>query len=231
MNCPKCGFKTDKVFCGNCGNQILSNKTTYLPNEQMCLQSEDKNNKLKNKKMHSCKTCGYPISKNAKRCPNCDAKNKKAVYKRTWFWILAILAIVLSVYMFINSDLPYMFSNKEIVATITPRNISYAAWLDLDNSLKSDSDFESLSKRLDGKYVSMNYCYITYISDKHIVVRDINDPQTVRIYLAKDQIDQLSRYDEGDVIDIVGRVKAVNGFSGSHFELRDASITNIRIFY
>ena len=38
-----------------------------------------------------CKTCGATIAKNAKRCPKCGAKNKKPIYKRVWFWIIAVI--------------------------------------------------------------------------------------------------------------------------------------------
>lgn len=49
------------------------------------------------KNMKLCKTCGAKMAKNAKRCPACGAKNKKPIYKRIWFWILAIIVIVLIV--------------------------------------------------------------------------------------------------------------------------------------
>ena len=47
------------------------------------------------KGMKKCKTCGAAMAKSAKRCPSCGAKNKKPIYKRVWFWILAIIVIVL----------------------------------------------------------------------------------------------------------------------------------------
>ena len=46
------------------------------------------------KGMKKCKTCGAAIAKNAKRCPSCGAKNKKPIYKRIWFWIVVIAAVV-----------------------------------------------------------------------------------------------------------------------------------------
>ena len=44
--------------------------------------------------MTICKSCGAQIAKTAKVCPNCGAKNKKPVYKRPWFIILAILVVI-----------------------------------------------------------------------------------------------------------------------------------------
>lgn len=45
-------------------------------------------------KMTICKYCGAEIATSAKACPNCGAKNKKPIYKRAWFIILAIIVIL-----------------------------------------------------------------------------------------------------------------------------------------
>ena len=45
-------------------------------------------------KMKKCKVCSKEIASNAKTCPECGAKNKKAIYKRPWFIILAIIIIL-----------------------------------------------------------------------------------------------------------------------------------------
>jgi RNA polymerase subunit RPABC4/transcription elongation factor Spt4 len=44
-------------------------------------------------KMKQCKTCNNQIASNAKSCPNCGAKNKKPIYKRAWFIILAVIIV------------------------------------------------------------------------------------------------------------------------------------------
>ncbi|EGT0690814.1 hypothetical protein GW986_13715 [Clostridium perfringens] len=45
-------------------------------------------------KMKKCKVCSKEIASNAKSCPECGAKNKKAIYKRPWFIVLAIIIII-----------------------------------------------------------------------------------------------------------------------------------------
>ncbi|SUY40099.1 hypothetical protein [Clostridium perfringens] len=45
-------------------------------------------------KMKKCKVCSKEIASSAKSCPGCGAKNKKAIYKRPWFIILAIIIIL-----------------------------------------------------------------------------------------------------------------------------------------
>ena len=44
--------------------------------------------------MKKCKVCSKEIASNAKTCPECGAKNKKAIYKRPWFIVLAIIIIL-----------------------------------------------------------------------------------------------------------------------------------------
>lgn len=46
-----------------------------------------------NKKMTNCKSCGVPMAKSAKACPNCGAKNKKPIYKRPIFIVAALIAV------------------------------------------------------------------------------------------------------------------------------------------
>lgn len=45
-------------------------------------------------KMKKCKVCSKEIASNAKSCPEYGAKNKKAIYKRPWFIVLAIIIIL-----------------------------------------------------------------------------------------------------------------------------------------
>jgi len=44
-------------------------------------------------KMIECKSCSKEIASNAKSCPSCGAKNKKPVYKKAWFWIVAVIIV------------------------------------------------------------------------------------------------------------------------------------------
>lgn len=49
---------------------------------------------MANNKLTTCKVCGAEMSKNAKTCPSCGAKNKKPFFKKWWFWLLAIIIII-----------------------------------------------------------------------------------------------------------------------------------------
>lgn len=45
-------------------------------------------------KLINCKTCNAEISSNTKQCPKCDAKIKKPIYKKIWFWLIIIIVLV-----------------------------------------------------------------------------------------------------------------------------------------
>ncbi|MCC3864956.1 Ltp family lipoprotein [Terrisporobacter petrolearius] len=45
-------------------------------------------------KMIQCKSCSKEIASNEKFCPGCGAKNKKPIYKRPWFIVIAFFVIV-----------------------------------------------------------------------------------------------------------------------------------------
>ncbi len=45
-------------------------------------------------KMKNCKHCGAEIAASAKVCPSCGGKNKKPIYKRIWFIVLALIIIL-----------------------------------------------------------------------------------------------------------------------------------------
>ena len=48
----------------------------------------------KTEKIKLCRTCGNAMPKGAKKCPACGVKNRKPFYKRWWFVLLVIIALV-----------------------------------------------------------------------------------------------------------------------------------------
>lgn len=71
-------MQVGKLICPRCGN-------AFDQKEKKCPHCGLKNN------LKRCKTCGATIAKNAKSCPKCGAKNKKPIYRRVWFWIIAVM--------------------------------------------------------------------------------------------------------------------------------------------
>lgn len=48
----------------------------------------------KQSKLRVCKNCNNPLPEKATVCPSCGAKNKKPIYKRWWFWLIAALIVI-----------------------------------------------------------------------------------------------------------------------------------------
>ena len=85
MICPKCGNEFGEGnFCSSCGapksNAPANTNNTPVANSN---------------KMKTCKSCGQPIAKSAKKCPNCGAKNSQPVYKKWWFWLIAVIILLI----------------------------------------------------------------------------------------------------------------------------------------
>ena len=45
-------------------------------------------------KLTKCPVCGAEMASKAKTCPNCGAKNKRPVYKKWWFWVIAVFLVI-----------------------------------------------------------------------------------------------------------------------------------------
>ena len=74
-------------------------------------------------KMKQCKACSKEIATNAKSCPGCGAKNKKPVYKRVWFWVVAAIIVVGATGNTDNSKETNGNSENAIVESETKDNI------------------------------------------------------------------------------------------------------------
>lgn len=66
-----------------------------------------------NKKMTNCKSCGVPMAKSAKTCPNCGAKNKKPIYKRPLFIVAALIAVYIIINLLSGLKKPEAVVNAE----------------------------------------------------------------------------------------------------------------------
>ena len=48
-----------------------------------------------NENMTTCKVCGKEIAKSAKSCPECGARNQSPIFKKWWFWLIAVIILIL----------------------------------------------------------------------------------------------------------------------------------------
>ena len=70
-------------------------------------------------KMIKCKTCGADIAASARVCPACGAKNSKPIYKRWWFWVIAVI--------FLFSIVPGKSSNQTAVQKTSTTSVTSAS--------------------------------------------------------------------------------------------------------
>ncbi len=80
-------------------NEIQNEQAENFKIEETVIQYEQAEKVVdgeiaRNKKLKKCQICEKFIAKNAKRCPNCGAKNKKKYYQRKRFWLLIIIVLI-----------------------------------------------------------------------------------------------------------------------------------------
>lgn len=80
--------------------------------------SEMQNKPVNDKNMIYCMYCGFRYSKKVKRCPQCGKKHTQPCYHKFWFWIIALLMVII---IFTPSDESYNSEseNKEPVISET----------------------------------------------------------------------------------------------------------------
>ena len=92
-------------------------------------------------KMIKCKTCGADIAASARVCPACGAKNSKPIYKRWWFWVIAVI--------FLFSIVPGKSNSQtatEKTSTVPVTSVSNTQAVSAEPKADDDSKEETQSK-------------------------------------------------------------------------------------
>lgn len=79
------------------------------------------------KKMKQCKICSKEIAANAKRCPACGGKNKKALYKRPWFIVIVLFVIIGIAVSGEENESSEKLANNGVEATVQADNTEVQA--------------------------------------------------------------------------------------------------------
>ncbi len=77
-------------------------------------------------KMTKCKTCGADIASSARVCPACGAKNSKPIYKRWWFWVIAVI--------FLFSIIPGKSDSQTAVQNTSVASVSSSSNMQTDST-------------------------------------------------------------------------------------------------
>jgi hypothetical protein len=188
-------------------------------------------------KMTTCKHCGAEIAAGAKTCPKCGGKNKKPIYKRVWFWILAVI-LVLGIGGAAggsggsSSDVPADTTAEstqseeaapeqaaEPEETIEYEDVSVETlFQDLaDNAINASDTYK-------GKYFSVSGVLGTIDSNgSYIGLESDNDEymfQSVQCYIKSDeQLEKIKTLSSGDNITVKGKIKDVGEVLGYSLDI------------
>lgn len=172
-----------------------------------------------------CAHCGEEISAKAVVCPKCGVKNKKPIYKRTWFIILAIVVVIGIISSGGDDNAETQTVSKETVSN-KAEEIVYEEFTvsqlitDLeDNALKAESLYNDKYVKLTGKLSVID-------SDgKYISLRPSDNKfsfKSVQCYLKSDeQKSRVAQMNIDDSVTVLGKITDVGEVMG--YSLRVSS--------
>jgi len=148
-------------------------------------------------KMRECKSCGKEISAKGKvTCPECGAVNKKAIYKRAWFIILAVLIIM-----------GVLDSGIEV----TEVNIGELYDELEDNALKASNTYKGKYIQTTGKLSSIDssggYFTLEPLGGDYMF-------QSLHCHIKEKHLEQVMEFNSGQEVTIKGKVTMVGEFLG-----------------
>lgn len=172
-------------------------------------------------KMISCKHCGAEIAANAPVCPHCGGKNKKPLYRRPWFLVLAVLVIlgVLGAAEGQEKDTGNSQTAQTAPEEAVQEEITYAA-VDVSqlmetlnkNALAAAEEYKGQYLEVTGRLavIDSSGAYITLLpEDDHFAFVG------VQCYLQnQDQKDAVMKLAVGDTVTVQGKVTDVGEVLG-----------------
>lgn len=175
---------------------------------------------MSTEKTTTCGTCGKEIAKNAKTCPHCGGKNKKAGSKKLLFAIIAIIIIIIAVANSGDDNAPQTPSQTNA----PQKQIEYVAYDvselvdDLEsNALKAEEKYGDQYVEITGRLSNID-------SDgKYISLEPTNSGFTltnVQCFIkTDDQKSQVAEMNKGDVITVKGKIKSVGELLGYSLDI------------
>ena len=179
-------------------------------------------------KLKPCRVCGAEIAKNAKTCPSCGAKNKKPVYLRPWFILLAIVLAAAvagssgssdkegSVSSSPNSAQASVSSGSQIQedpeVVYTPYSVAQMMDDLNSNALKASKTYDDQYVEISGKLdvIDSSGDYISLVpSDNSFYIIG------VQCYITtEDQLEQIMEMSIGDSVTLRGKITDVGEILG-----------------
>ncbi len=156
-----------------------------------------------NENLKSCPVCGNEIAVTAKICPKCGAKNKSKFYKRPWFIILVIIAILV-VALNINSaseNFTISVNKNGVTSSIKAKELIE---ISTDDQLKFNNEyvgatvtFTAKISETEGRTNQANLGK-SYVS---ALVFDVSGTQDITVCLNTD-----CEFSKGDTVTVTGEI-------------------------
>jgi ribosomal protein L40E len=190
------------------------------------------------KSMVICRHCGAKIAKTAKVCPKCGGKNKKPIYKRWWFIVLAVflgVSIIGSLGGGNDAETADTSGNNSTISTNVSEGqqtqepeITYMAYSvaelvnDLDtNALKASEKYKNQYVELTGRLNSIDS------NGAHISVYpgvEMYEFQGVTCYIkTPEQKTAVMDMEIGDTVVVKGKITDVGEFLGYYLNIDEVS--------
>ena len=192
----------------------------------------------KEKKMAVCGYCGAEIAANAKVCPQCGGKQKKPIYKRWWFVVLAVvllLGIIGSVAGGSDAQNPSAGSPGSVVNSSAemqpkptsesePEEIVYTAYSVSELMQDLDQNALKASEKYKGQFVELTGALnVIDSSGKYISIRPEEDPFAiigVTCYLqSEEQKSSVMELSVDDTVVVRGKIKKVGEVLGYSLDI------------
>ena len=193
------------------------------------------------KLMKRCKKCNQAIAKNAKVCPYCGAKNKKPIYKKPVFWIVAVILFFIIVGSLGNG------SDKSDNGTTAPKTTTEATTTQstTKSNVTPNTDYlkEGLKKYKSGeyRYISaddLSKYYPNLTGEKVYIIADVNEIDSEKIQITisdgymmsnfRTPVDYSQSINEDDKVAILCTVGSADDtfgtFLGTSYEFEDAYV-------
>ena len=175
----------------------------------------------------NCKKCGQEVDKKAVVCPGCGCKISKPIYKRVWFWILAVIVIAVigsagggdeKTSAPKNNDTPA--ASEEIVYEAVDLQTMFD---ELEgNAMKAEANYQN-------KYIEFQCKIQSFDSDgAYISVEPINADEwnftTAMCYIKNDtQKEFLIQKNVDDIVTIKGKVKSIGEVMGYSIDIAEVN--------
>ncbi len=178
-------------------------------------------------KMINCKSCGTEIAASAKTCPSCGAKNKKPIYKRAWFIVLIVIAVIVIACSAGGSDEP-SGDVSETNKNEAKQEITYTAY-DVDqlvddleeNAMKASDTYLDQYVELTGRLCNIDS------SGSYFSIEPVNNEfsfMNVQCYIQnQEQEDIVKELSMGDVIAVKGKITDVGEIMGYSLDIDSIS--------